>query len=65
MLQPAIGNLMEKAGSRYALVIAVAKRARDLKDGEMPLTSTNPKSEEKTVSVATREFVENKILLTN
>ena len=58
-------DLVDKAGSRYGLVIAVTKRARDLKDGEMPLTNTNPKSEEKTVSVATREFVENKILLTD
>ncbi len=58
-------DLVDKAGSRYGLVIAVTKRARDLKDGEMPLTNTNPKSEEKTVSVATREFVENKILLTH
>ncbi len=58
-------DLVDKAGSRYGLVIAVTKRARDLKDGEIPLTNTNPKSEEKTVSVATREFVENKILLTD
>lgn len=57
-------DLVDKAGSRYGLVIAVTKRARDIKDGEMPLTETNPKSEEKTVSVATREFVENKIILT-
>jgi len=57
-------DLVDKAGSRYGLVIAVTKRARDLKDGEMPLTETNPKSEEKSVSVATREFVENKVLIT-
>ena len=58
-------NLVDKAGSRYGLVIAVTKRARDLKDGEMPLTETNLNTEEKTVSIATREFIENKIFLSN
>ena len=42
-------DLVDKAGSRYGLVIAVTKRARDLKDGEIPLTETNPKTEEKSV----------------
>ena len=56
-------DLVDKAGSRYGLVIAVTKRARDLKDGQMPLTEVNTKSEEKMVSVATREFVENKVLI--
>ncbi len=58
-------NLVDKAGSRYGLVIAVTKRARDLKDGEMPLTETNPKTEEKSVSLATREFAENKLTITD
>ena len=56
-------DLVDKAGSRYGLVIAVTKRARDLKDGQMPLTEVNTKSEEKTVSIATREFVENKVVI--
>lgn len=56
-------DLVDKAGSRYGLVIAVTKRARDLKDGQMPLTEVNTKSEEKTVSIATREFVENKVII--
>lgn len=54
-------DLVDKAGSRYGLVIAVTKRARALKEGEMPLTETNTKSEVKTVSLATKEFVEDKL----
>ena len=57
-------QLVDKAGSRYGLVIAVTKRARDLKDGEIPLTDTNPKTEEKSVSIATKEFAENKLSIT-
>jgi len=56
-------DLVDQAGSRYGLVIAVTKRARDIKDGEAPLVATNPNSEDKTVSIATREFAENKILI--
>lgn len=58
-------QLVDKAGSRYGLVIAVTKRARDLKDGEIPLTDTNPKTEEKSVSIATKEFAENKLSITD
>lgn len=32
MLYPSISDLMEKAGSRYSLVIAAAKRARQISD---------------------------------
>ena len=56
-------DLVDQAGSRYGLVIAVTKRARDIKDGESPLVATNPAAADKTVSIATREFAENKILI--
>ena len=32
MLYPSIMNLMEKTGSRYSLVIATAKRAREIEE---------------------------------
>lgn len=51
MLQPAIGDLVKKAGSRYALVIAVAKRARDLSEDETIRTSSA-----KPVSMAVKEI---------
>ena len=56
MLQPAIRNLVEKAGSRYALVIAVAKRARDLSEDETIRTSSS-----KPVSMAVKEIADGDI----
>ncbi len=58
-------DLVNKAGSRYGLVIAITKRARDLKDGEQPLVSVNTKTEVKPVSVATKEFAEGKLSIIN
>ncbi len=60
MLQPAIGNLVEKAGSRYALVIAVAKRARDLSEQEDIRTSSA-----KPVSMAVNEIADGDIEVIN
>ena len=51
-------GLVDKAGSRYGLIISVTKRARDIKDGSEPLTNSEY---EKTVSVATKEFAEGKL----
>lgn len=51
-------SLVDKAGSRYGLIISVTKRARDIKDGSEPLTTSNF---EKTVSIATKEFAEGKL----
>ncbi len=60
MLQPAIGNLVDKAGSRYALVIAVAKRARDLSEQEDIRTSSK-----KPVSMAVKEIADGDIEVIN
>ena len=54
-------DLVNKAGSRYGLIISVTKRARDIKDGSDPLTVSDY---EKTVSVATKEFAEGKVSIT-
>ena len=58
MLQPAIGNLVEKAGSRYALVIAAAKRARDLSEQEEIRNSSN-----KSVSMAVNDIADGSIVI--
>ena len=45
MIYPAVTDLVKKAGSRYALVIATAKRAREIASGDPALTdcdSTKP-----------------------
>ena len=60
MIYPALRELMEKAGSRYSLVIATAKRARELVDGNAPLVDIRTK---KPVSVAVSEIYEDKILV--
>ena len=51
-------SLVDKAGSRYGLIISVTKRARDIKDGSEPLVISDF---EKTVSIATKEFAEGKL----
>lgn len=53
-------SLVDKAGSRYGLIISVTKRARAIKDGETPLVNTNF---EKTVSIATKEFIDGKVTI--
>ena len=55
---PAINEMIEKASNKYELVIATAKRARELIDDAQPLVNMdidNP------VSVATREIYEDKV----
>ncbi|MBN2898722.1 MAG: DNA-directed RNA polymerase subunit omega [Clostridia bacterium] len=58
MLNPPINKLLEIAGSRYALVIAVSKRARKLIDGELPLVDVDSI---KPISIATEEIYRGKI----
>ena len=55
---PAINDMIDKASNKYELVIATAKRARELIDGAQPLVKMdidNP------VSIATREIYEDKV----
>lgn len=53
MIYPRLSDLIEKAGSRYSLVIATAKRARELSAGESPLVSCDSS---KPVSIAINEI---------
>jgi DNA-directed RNA polymerase subunit omega len=58
MIEPALNSLLEKVDSRYTLVVATAKRARQLVDGSHKLTKC---ASEKPVTVAINEINENKI----
>ena len=58
MLKPSINELLDMTGSRYSLVIAASKRARQIIDGAEPLTVANTV---KPVSIATQEIYESKI----
>jgi DNA-directed RNA polymerase subunit omega len=58
MIKPPLEELLEQVGTKYALVLAAAKRARQIKEGGLPLVdidSTNP------VSVALEEIATGKI----
>jgi len=58
MNQPPIDVLRERLDSRYALVVAAAKRARQLLDGAQPLTNVDS---DKPVTIALRELGEDKL----
>ncbi|TYQ12916.1 UNVERIFIED_CONTAM: DNA-directed RNA polymerase subunit omega [Acetivibrio alkalicellulosi] len=58
MIEPAIGSLLEKVDSRYTLVVAAAKRARQITEGAHKLTECES---EKAVTVAINEIDEQKI----
>lgn len=58
MLYPSIDALMEKADSKYFLVVAAAKRARQLQDGAERQVSVNTN---KHVTVALNEIFQDKI----
>ncbi len=58
MIRPPLESLLEKIENKYALVVAVAKRARVLKEGQLPMVdvaSSNP------VTVALEEIAAGKI----
>ncbi len=58
MIYPPIAELVEKTGSRYALVIEAAKRTRQLVDGAPRLSEVDTS---KDVTVAVNEIYEGKI----
>ncbi len=63
MLYPPINELLDKVESRYTLVVAAAKRARQLIDGD-PVRISNPYSK-KPVSIATQEIYEYEVIYTS
>ena len=62
MEQPTIDKMMERVDSKYSLVVAAAKRARELTDGSEPLAKVNSN---KSVSIALCEIGEGKIIYDN
>ncbi|KXZ39594.1 DNA-directed RNA polymerase subunit omega [Alkalithermobacter thermoalcaliphilus JW-YL-7 = DSM 7308] len=58
MLYPSINDLLKKVDNRYTLVIAAAKRARQLIDGDPKLVKVK---ENKPVSIAIHEINEGKL----
>lgn len=57
MLRPSTGDIIKKGDSPYSLVIAVAKRARDISD---EIEENKAILEEKPVKTAVDEFAEKK-----
>ena len=53
MIDPHIGELLEKVDCRYTLAVEAAKRARELIGGNMPLIDTK---EIKPLSIAIEEI---------
>lgn len=59
MIYPTLTSLLEKVDSKYTLVVAVAKRARQLVDGQPKLTRVESS---KPVTVAVHEISEGKVI---
>ena len=57
MVKPSIDNMFSGKESKYALVIGVAKRAREITDD---LIKTNSQETEKTVNMAIKDFKNHK-----
>lgn len=58
MVKPAVTDLLKKVDNRYSLVIMTAKRARQIAEGETPMTSADEKSP---VTLAVNEINEDKV----
>lgn len=58
MVKPAVTDLLKKVDNRYSLVIMTAKRARQIAEGEDPMTNVNETSP---VTLAVNEIYEDKV----
>ena len=58
IVKPTVNELLEKADNRYELVIATARRARQIAEGAEVKTSVK---EESTVTLAANEIAEGKV----
>ena len=61
MIEPDIRDLMDRAGSRYALVVATARRARMLVDGDTPRVELPFAATDKPVTAAVNEIYADKV----
>lgn len=62
MVKPAVTDLLKKVDNRYSLVIMTAKRARQIAEGETPMTNAQEKSP---VTLAVNEIYEDKVYRVN
>ena len=60
MVKPTTAELLEKTDSKFRLVIATAKRARQIASGSEKLTD---KDEESSVTLAANEIAEGKVTI--
>lgn len=58
MVKPSVTELVKKVENRYALIVMVAKRARQIANGAEPLTDVKEKSP---VTLAVNEIAEGKV----
>lgn len=58
MVKPTVAELLTKANNRYELVIATARRARQIASGAEPKTEVK---EESPVTLAANEIAEGKV----
>jgi DNA-directed RNA polymerase subunit omega len=58
MLKPSLDELTRRVDSKYALVVAAAKRARELMDGAMPMVEAEGS---KPVTIALEEIAEGRL----
>lgn len=58
MVKPSVSELLTKANNRYELVIATARRARQIAAGAEPKTDVK---EESPVTLAANEIAEGKV----
>lgn len=58
IVKPTVNELLEKATNRYELVIATARRAREIAAGDKPKTDVK---EESPVTLAANEIAEGKV----
>lgn len=60
IVKPTVKELLQHAENRYELVIATAKRARQIARGDMVLTNVDETSP---VTLATNEIAEGKVAI--
>ena len=58
IVKPTVNELLEKVDNRYELVIATARRARQIAEGAEPKTNVK---EESPVTLAANEIAEGKV----
>ena len=58
IVKPSVTELLSKANNRYELVIATARRARQISAGDEPKTKVR---EESAVTLAANEIAEGKV----